>query len=57
MAFDKLVDLLVDEGEHEAACREFHAANNSSVELSRGVLEVINDDLKFGSFSQADYLL
>ena len=57
LAFNKLVDLLVDEGECEASCTEFRTANDSSGELSKGVLELIDDDVRLSSFSQADYFL
>ena len=57
MTFNKLVDLLVNEGECEAVCIEFHPANDSSAELSRGVLELIDDNVRYGSSSKPNYYL
>ena len=57
MALCKLADLLLNEGEFEAACAEFHAADNSDDKLSREVRELINDDVRIGSLSQANYSL
>ena len=57
MAFDKLVELLDDEDEFEAAHAEFCAVFGRADYLSREVRDLMDNDVEICSFSRADYSL
>ena len=51
LAFNKLVDLLVDKGEYETAHADFYADGGSADKLSRKVRDLMDDDVRICSSS------
>ena len=57
LAFKKLITLLDDTDESEAAHAEFHAADDSTDKLSSEILYLMDEDMEIHWSSQADYFL